>query len=686
MLVARLRSRPLVRASPGFDGDSHEVPAITEPITVSPVHAATADPAGVRVARPTPDQGLSSEALRECGASVRDIQTAAADLASAVGLLGLPSLEAREWYRLLREKLVPQLGADAYLIVAVVGGTNIGKSVIFNHIAASPLSASSPLASGTRNPVCVVPAGFEHSHELSAIFPEFSLRPWASASDALADTPDDRIYWRSVSGTPPNLLILDTPDIDSDVQVNWKRADGIRRVADVLIAVLTQQKYNDAAVKQYFRKAAEEGKLVLVVFNQCQLPDDEAYWPLWLGTFCRETGVSPRLVYIAPNDRRAAEQGGLPFFEKPPNAWQGNGSASQPAATATPADLAHDLSQLKFAEIKLTTLSGALEHLMSQETGLPAFLREVQARSAEFESAAKWLSSESVIKVSDWPSVSSSLLVAEIRAWWRQRQHGVARSVHEFYDTVGRGMMYPFRLASDKLRGPSISRIDQYRQNEWGAILKVIEDLYDRLSWLSESANPLLKPFLGQMLAGKSRQQLLEQLRIDHQRVDIAAELAQTVNSEMQAFKEGNPDLYNIYRQLTNFSAAIRPLTSVAFFTIGLGPAHELVVHGLTPIAADLATGTVAVAGGDAMLAGGASLLETRFRRLQAAFTKRRVDWLLKRLNEQVFGAVPGDLQTAATVPLSATYRRLAEAVARLDNQLAQIASPASPVGVAATR
>ncbi len=613
---------------------------------------------------------------------MRDIQSAATELALSVALLGLPSLEEREWYRLLREKLVPQLGADAYLIVAVVGGTNIGKSVIFNHIAASPLSASSPLASGTRNPVCVVPVGFEKSHELSSIFPEFDLRPWTSANDALTETADDRIYWRSVTGTPPNLLILDTPDIDSDVQVNWKRADGIRRVADVLIAVLTQQKYNDAAVKQYFRKAADEGKLVLVVFNQCQLPEDDAYWPLWLGTFCRETGVSPRLVYVAPNDRRAAEQGQLPFFEKPPDAWRGNGTACEPGAAATTANLAHDLSQLKFAEIKLTTLSGALEHLMSQDTGMPAFLREVQTRSAEFESASKWLSSESVIRVSDWPSVSNSLLVTEIRAWWRQRQHGMARRVHEFYDTVGRGMMYPFRLASDKLRGPSVSRIEQYRQNEWGAVLKVIEDLYDRLSWLSESANPLLKPFLGQMLAGKSRQQLLEQLRIDHQRVDIAAELALAVNAEMQAFKEGNPDLYNIYRQLTNFSAAIRPLTSVAFFTIGFGPAHELVVHGLTPIAADLATGTVAVAGGDAMLAGGASLLETRFRRLQAAFTKRRVDWLLKRLNEQVFGAVPGDLQTAATVPQSATYRRLAEAVARLDNQLAGIARP-SPASVA---
>jgi hypothetical protein len=624
------------------------------------------------------DTGNASpgDPLRECGTSVREIEAALVELAPAVARLGLPALEGREWYRLLREKLVPQLGADAYLIVAVVGGTNIGKSVIFNHIAERPLSASSPLASGTRHPVCVLPEGFVETHELSAIFPDFDLRPWTSAEDSLTDSPDDRIYWRAMADTPPNLLILDTPDIDSDAQVNWRRADAIRRAADVLIAVLTQQKYNDAAVKQYFRKAAEEGKLVLVIFNQCQLPEDESYWPLWLDTFCRETGVNPRLVYVAPNDRRAAEAGRLPFFEKPSTFVKHDDSSKSNVAATEPASLAHDLSRLKFAEIKLTTLSGALAHLMSDDTGLPAFLREVDFQSGAFETAAKWLSSESVIKVRDWPSVPNSLLVSEIRAWWRQRQHGLARRVHEFYDTVGKGIVFPFRFAGDKLRGPSISRIEQYRRNEWGAIVKVIEDLYTQLSWLSESANPLLKPFLERMLAGKSREQLLNQLHVDHERVDLGSELSLAVHSEMEAFKEGNPDLYNIYRQLTNISAAVRPLTSVVFFTIGLGPAHELIVHGLTPIAADLATGTVAAAGGDAMLAGGANLLESRFHRLQSGFTKRRVEWLVTRLNNQVFGTVPGDLQKAAEVPRSEAFRVLAQSADRLKRQLASVAPP----------
>ena len=85
------------------------------------------------------------------------------------------------------------------------------------------------------------------------------------------------------------LLLLDAPDVDSDVAVNWRRATAIRQAADVLVAVLTQQKYNDAAVKQFFRAAVEADKPIIVVFNQCELEADRAYWPQWLETFCQQT-------------------------------------------------------------------------------------------------------------------------------------------------------------------------------------------------------------------------------------------------------------------------------------------------------------------------------------------------------------------------------------------------------------
>ena len=164
--------------------------------------------------------------------------------------------------------------------------------------------------------MCLVPPGFEKTHDLAAIFESFKLYSWNDSDQALKTTDEHMLFWRESESTPPELLVLDTPDVDSDAPMNWIRADAIRRSADVLLAVLTQQKYNDAAVKDFFRKAAEEDKAVIIVFNQCLLPEDEEYWPVWLNTFCSETGIKPEAVYIAPNDRKAAEENRLSFFER----------------------------------------------------------------------------------------------------------------------------------------------------------------------------------------------------------------------------------------------------------------------------------------------------------------------------------------------------------------------------------
>ena len=249
------------------------------------------------------------------GSNLRQLFEAVGRLDQAAESLGLARAATREWYQTLRHKLLPQLADDAFLVVAVVGGTNIGKSVIFNHIAGNRVSATSPLASGTRHPVCLVPTDFEKQHDLPAIYEGFHLEPWSQAEQAFETGDDDRLFWRTCADAPANLLVLDTPDIDSQVEINWRRADMIRRAADVLIAVLTQQKYNDAAVKQFFRKAAVEDKSIIVVFNQCELPEDDAYWPLWLETFCSETRIAPQMVYVVPSDRRAAEGNELPFYD-----------------------------------------------------------------------------------------------------------------------------------------------------------------------------------------------------------------------------------------------------------------------------------------------------------------------------------------------------------------------------------
>ena len=202
-----------------------------------------------------------------------------------------------------------------YLIVAVAGGTNIGKSTVFNHLVGFPASQVHPDATQTKHPVCLFPQGFSHRHEPARVFPGFELASWTSEDDAVAEGPSNRLIHREdpTGAQPPNLVLLDTPDVDGAIPVNWDRARLISHAADVLIAILTQQKFNDAAVRRFFREAALADKTILVVFNMVEWPEDHEHCPRWLETFCKGTGASPAHVYAVPRDRAAARENRLTF-------------------------------------------------------------------------------------------------------------------------------------------------------------------------------------------------------------------------------------------------------------------------------------------------------------------------------------------------------------------------------------
>jgi hypothetical protein len=615
--------------------------------------------------------------FRECARQVRELQGALSDLERPAVQAGLPPLAGREWYELIGRKLAPQLSDDAYLVVAVVGGTNIGKSVVFNHIAGCRASATSPLASGTKHPTLLVRGEFVDAHDLSRIFPGFELLPWTQPEDALAEDSAHRLYWRVSAATPENLLVLDTPDIDSDARINWDRADNIRRCADVLVAVLTQQKYNDAAVKEFFRKAAQEDKAVLVVFNQCQLPEDEAYWPLWVGTFCTETGIQPEMVYVAPADRRAAEENRLPFYERNwPTDPQGHLAAGAPPQPGPPDDdeprnLLHDLSRLRFPEIKLRTLRGSLRELLDKERGLPAWLDEISRRSADFRAAAELLSAHQLAEIDDWPPVPNQVLVTEIREWWAAQREGWSAAVHGFYNTVGRGMLWPFRAARNTLHGEPEHPLEAYRRREWSAVLDAIEKVFRKLTWLSELGNDLLRPRLQSILAGTNRLNLLETIQRAHRSLDLQAELRDLVARELSNFRSESPKYYELFKRLDSVAAAARPATSVVLFVTGFGPVGDALMpvfahsamQGVIHVAGDVAGGTVAAAVGETVIsegaAQGAGYLELRFRKLHAAFTARRAAWLAGLLKEHVLRTLPEELAAAATLPSSEAYRRV---------------------------
>ena len=624
----------------------------------------------------------------DCAQDVARLHRAVKVMERASRLLEVPRLAGREWFELLTQKLLPQLSDDAFLVVAVVGGTNIGKSVVFNHLAGYRASATSPLASGTKHPVCLAPSNFTQHHDLPSIFSGFELVEWTTPEAALEDCEGDRLYWRTSPDVPDNLLVLDTPDIDSDATVNWQRADNVRRSADVLIAILTQQKYNDAAVKHFFRQAAEEDKAVMVVFNQCLLPEDEQYWPMWLDTFCRETGIVPEFVYIAPCDRRAAEENRLPFFERtvagsPAPAHHAN-RPSDPDTDGLEISrsLAADLSQLRFGEVKVRTLRGSFRRLLDEGEGVPAYLEEIERRSAEFEAAAELLGAHKLAEIENWPTLPNQYMVAEIRHWWSLQREGWPARIHNFYNAVGTGLAWPFRFANEKLRGEQLPPLEQYRRNEWNSILQAIEKVYKQLQWFSELGNELLRPRLERLLAGTSRSHLLTQLQQAHAGVDLETELQALVSAEMHSFQADSPDFYRFLKRLDAMAAAARPATSLALFVAGLGPAGDAAaqlaattaMQTVAHVVGDVAAGTATAAVGETAIsstaAAGAGYLEVKFRRMHSAFLAKRAQWLVRMLKEHLLGSLPEELQTAAGVPRSTPFHEVQSALAALQDHL----------------
>lgn len=580
--------------------------------------------------------------------------------------LELSPLRGREWFELLHRKLIPQLGDESFLIVGVCGGTNIGKSVIFNHVAGSRVSSTSPLASGTRHPIALIPAELARHVSLKEFFPGFQWRPWEHADQPLMEDDRHLLFFRECPTLPDNLIVLDTPDVDSVAEVNWERAAHVRQSADVLIAVLTQQKYNDAAVKEFFRKAAQEDKLVIVVFNQCLLPDDEGYWPLWLQTFCDQTGVTPHAVYLAPHDRRAAESNTLPFFERvwpAPTAETAELEASDAASDPSrKRSLLADLSDLRFGEIKLRTLTGALQQILDDQHGIPSWLEEIRGRADEFCDALAMMSSERLVEIARWPVLPNSAMVAALRIWWRRQREGWTATVHDFYHRLGDAVVAPLKLLRNRTGSERVPPLETYREREWETVLQALNGAVDRLVWLRDLGHPLLSERLDRLLGGESRAEFINRLRENHARVDFEAELDTLIEQELAHFREESPQAYKLMRRVDTLAAATRPVVSVALFMTGAGPVGDVLMpavaesalQGAFHVAGNAVGGTVMTVVGDKFLSEGTSsgmaYLEARFRRLHVLFARQRTEWLAKQLEEHLFGGLPAELSDAAGI------------------------------------
>ena len=568
----------------------------------------------------------------------------------------LPAAESFAWYGNLFQKLLPQLDQEPFLIVAVTGGTNTGKSVLFNHLAGTRLSRTHPNATQTKHPVCSVPQGFLARHSLASVFPDFEVREWASENDALAEGEDNWLFVRTdPAGTQPvRLLLLDTPDVDGTLLHNWRRAELVRHASDVLVCVLTQQKYNDAAVREFFAAAAAVDKTVLVVFNMVHWPQQRELIGGWLATFRQQTGIDPVHVYAAPWDPEAAEENRLPFYSIP----SGEGSSGSIEAGAT--NPRRDLAELHFDEIKIRSFRGSLRGVLDPHNGVPAYLALIERRAAEYREARDLLFNRLRLEIKDLPQLPKRLVWDEIWHWLERRRTRFDRAVNGIYSAAG--SVFGRWLGKDPR-----AELATFQEKERDTLQLAMATFLDLLDTLSRGGNDILRDVLGRTPAMLDRRGLFDELRRRHAAMPLLTEgYRQFVRTQLDAFEQEYPNLVKFITRSLVTTAVVRPLVTIGLFWGG-AHAFDLAAGHVVNIAGDLVVGAVTVATGEGLIAQFTYPLQQLLSKLFSRFYVERAVVLADSLHDLVLGAAVDEVKRLAEVPATASFIAARHAVQELE-------------------
>jgi energy-coupling factor transporter ATP-binding protein EcfA2 len=153
------------------------------------------------------------------------------DAADAADVLGVPTERAREAHADGSHRL--GFPSDAY-VLALVGGTGVGKSTLLNMLAGSTVSPASVRRPTTSQPIAWIPSG-----EAASLGP---LLDWLDVSEV-------REHEGSRLGT---VAILDLPDMDSVASEHRERVEAVLPKVDAVAWVTDLEKYGDAVLHDTF--------------------------------------------------------------------------------------------------------------------------------------------------------------------------------------------------------------------------------------------------------------------------------------------------------------------------------------------------------------------------------------------------------------------------------------------------
>jgi hypothetical protein len=562
-------------------------------------------------------------------------------LESLAAELGLPSPSDADWYGALFGKLRPQVSREPMLVAAVCGGTNTGKSLITNTLVGAEISRSLPEAARTIHPVASLPQGLAARGGLAGLFPGFELVAWTSDEDALDASRSDVLVWREdpTGQQSARIVILDTPDIDGTLRENWRRAELVRDAADVLVAVLTQQKYNDAAVREFFTAAAAADKAVIVVFNMVDWPRQRERLGGWLVTFETETGVKPLAVYAAPHDFAAAEAGRITMHAVP-----------ELGVDTSDASLAERLSGSDFDSLKQRAMTGALAVVIAPRHGVAPWLDSLAGRAAEWQQSLSLLEHEGQVRV-ELPAAPREIVWQEIWDWLEPRRSGFDLAVSRVYRGIGSGIGWTARrLGLARSEG---EKRDDFSALEIGALKVALGDFVERLEDACRR-DPKLESLLGPRLASSDRSGWYSDLERRHAMLPLVSDdYRRFVRGELDRFASENPSLVKFIVNGLNVGAVARPVVTLSLLGAGAAavPAAAGAAGGISVIVhhvGDYVVWAAAPLVGEGALGLAVAGVRPLIERIFAGWSAERSRILVATLRDVVLGTAVEELEQRA--------------------------------------
>lgn len=279
--------------------------------------------------------------------------------------------------KILRLKIAYELsaGTDAPLAGICAGGTNVGKSTLFNALVGAEIVVPDEKAGTTKFPVVSLPESGYEPLLGQGFLPAYGRERLAG------DLPETRMrapgelrhffYIFRDGGRLPGLALFDAPDIDSIAsrlvageKTSFLLAEDLMVASDLVLFVTTPEKYNVQRCMDFLVLALHLGKTIYVFLNKLDKPD---------------SGIPEHFLKELANESGLAKDR-MPEIIRIPRA--GSGSNPERAMDESLGKFAGTFDNLlkKRTEFKRKALAGAARHALK----LSAEVFDTLTREAKF--------------------------------------------------------------------------------------------------------------------------------------------------------------------------------------------------------------------------------------------------------------------------------------------------------------